>query len=203
MRPLRTGTSPNTALMSVDLPAPFGPMMPTISPRPTWIDAPRRMSTPGTYPAMTSCSSSRLAALSSERSGAAVSVVLMRGPRPGPVLGLRAAVLGGSSLGATQSRPTSVARGPVLRRVLISVACELGREVGTQVERERQVDVVLRVDDAAQADGFALDGCVQPTRGRPRTRPVARCRAGRRSMRPGTPRSHARSRRPHRRCPSR
>ncbi len=31
--PERTGTSPNIALSSVDLPAPFGPMTPTISPR--------------------------------------------------------------------------------------------------------------------------------------------------------------------------
>ena len=46
--PERIGTSPNTALTSVDLPAPFGPMMPTISPAPTWMDVPRRMSTPGT-----------------------------------------------------------------------------------------------------------------------------------------------------------
>ena len=49
--PVRIDTSPKTALTSVDLPAPFGPMMPTISPSPTSKLQPFKTSTPGRYPA--------------------------------------------------------------------------------------------------------------------------------------------------------
>src|ERR1051325_10334649 len=50
-RPDRGFTSPMIALISVDLPAPFGPTIVTISPARTSIDTPLRMSTSGTYPA--------------------------------------------------------------------------------------------------------------------------------------------------------
>src|SRR3954471_7521004 len=56
--PLRMPTRPNTALSSVDFPAPFGPMMPTSSPRFTCRLQPFRMLTPGTYPATRSVVSS-------------------------------------------------------------------------------------------------------------------------------------------------
>ena len=46
-RPENFGTSPATALISVDLPAPFGPRMATISPRATRMLAPRTIGTPG------------------------------------------------------------------------------------------------------------------------------------------------------------
>jgi hypothetical protein len=39
--------SPNSALMSVDFPAPFGPMMPTSSPSKRWALTPLRMLTSG------------------------------------------------------------------------------------------------------------------------------------------------------------
>ena len=44
MVPLRAGTRPATTLSSVDLPAPFGPMTVTISPAPTAISTPLRIS---------------------------------------------------------------------------------------------------------------------------------------------------------------
>ena len=52
--PLRTLTRPNRDFSSVDLPAPFGPMMPTNSPDCAYRSHPLRMFTPGKYPAMTS-----------------------------------------------------------------------------------------------------------------------------------------------------
>ena len=39
-------TVPEMTFISVDLPAPLGPISPTISPLPTWIDAPFRACTP-------------------------------------------------------------------------------------------------------------------------------------------------------------
>ncbi len=45
--PSRIDTSPKRALSSVDLPAPFGPMMPTSSPGCSTRLQPLRMSTPG------------------------------------------------------------------------------------------------------------------------------------------------------------
>jgi hypothetical protein len=47
MLPPRTFTCPKIALRSVDLPAPFGPMMPTSSPLSTCTLHPLRMLTPG------------------------------------------------------------------------------------------------------------------------------------------------------------
>ena len=46
-RPENFGTSPATALISVDLPAPFGPRMATISPAATLMWAPRTIGAPG------------------------------------------------------------------------------------------------------------------------------------------------------------
>ena len=46
-RPENFGTSPAIALISVDLPAPFGPRIATISPRATSMLAPRTIGTPG------------------------------------------------------------------------------------------------------------------------------------------------------------
>lgn len=46
--PDRTGIKPKMAFNSVDLPAPFGPMMPTISPACRLTEQPLRMFTSGT-----------------------------------------------------------------------------------------------------------------------------------------------------------
>jgi hypothetical protein len=46
--PLRTRTSPNSALSRVDLPAPLGPMIPTISPSVQYRSQSLRMLTSGT-----------------------------------------------------------------------------------------------------------------------------------------------------------
>src|SRR5690349_24084163 len=56
MAPARAGTMPNTVRSRVDLPAPFAPMMQTISPSPTVNDTPRSTST-SSYPATTPRSS--------------------------------------------------------------------------------------------------------------------------------------------------
>src|SRR5262249_11773710 len=57
IRPARACTMPNTVRSRVDFPAPFAPMMQTISPARTASDTPRRTST-SSYPATTSRSSS-------------------------------------------------------------------------------------------------------------------------------------------------
>src|SRR5918993_1835796 len=54
MPPSRTFTRPKIAFRSVDLPAPFGPMMPMSSPGAAVSEQPFRMLTPGMYPAVTS-----------------------------------------------------------------------------------------------------------------------------------------------------
>jgi len=53
---------PATTLRSVDLPAPFGPMMPTISPRSTERSTPLRISSAAVYPATMPPASRRLTA---------------------------------------------------------------------------------------------------------------------------------------------
>src|SRR5262245_32783206 len=55
--PARAATMPNTVRSSVDLPAPFAPMMHAISPVPTANDTPRSTSS-SSYPATTPRSSS-------------------------------------------------------------------------------------------------------------------------------------------------
>src|SRR5215216_2300583 len=54
MPPSRTLTRPKIAFRSVDLPAPFGPMMPMSSPGAAVSEQLFRMFTPGMYPAVTS-----------------------------------------------------------------------------------------------------------------------------------------------------
>ena len=57
--PDRIGISPNSDFRKVDLPAPFGPMMPTISWWNSSIEHPLRMFTSGTYPATIASATSR------------------------------------------------------------------------------------------------------------------------------------------------
>src|SRR3990172_790246 len=57
-RPSEIRIKPEMARSTVDLPAPFGPTRHTISPRSTRRFTPRRISTPGMYPATTFSSDS-------------------------------------------------------------------------------------------------------------------------------------------------
>ncbi len=61
--PERMCTRPRTDLSRVDLPAPFGPMIPTNSPLASVTLQPLRMLTSGTYPAMISVASMTLSAI--------------------------------------------------------------------------------------------------------------------------------------------
>src|SRR5262249_9766033 len=90
MEPRRGATSPKTVRSSVDLPAPFAPMMQTISPARTDNETPRRTST-SSWPAATSRSSSSAPAASAAKVGLDHSRVAA--DRPGRPLGNLLAVV--------------------------------------------------------------------------------------------------------------